>query len=130
MPNRAEGAPVNVQKSIDEVMEIQGAIGAALLDYDSGMCLGSKGNGTLDLEVAAAGNSEVIKAKMRVAAQLGLAASIEDILITLDTQYHLIRLLRSERGQGLALYVALSREQANLAMARRQLANVEATISL
>ena len=52
----------------------------------------------LDLDVAAAGNTEVVRAKMRTMESLRLDDSIEDILITLQKQYHLIRLLKNSRN--------------------------------
>ena len=115
-----------LETSLKECMTIAGAIGAALVDYTSGMTLGTAGGGRdLDLEVAAAGNTEVVRAKVRTMSELKLKDSIEDILITLGSQYHLIRPLKSNRGEGLFLYVALHRAQANLAMARRQLQTIE-----
>ena len=112
--------------SLKECMNISGAIGAALVDYTSGMTLGSAGGGReLDLEVAAAGNTEVVRAKIRTMGELGLKESIEDILITLGTQYHLIRPLKSRGGQGLFIYLALTKARANLAMARHQVKKIE-----
>src|SRR5580704_3538193 len=71
----------------------------------------------LDLDVAAAGNTEVIRAKMRTMESLRLDDAIEDILITLRKQYHLIRLLKNSRDeQGLFLYLVLERQKANLAL--------------
>ena len=120
-----------LEHSLKECMNITGAIGVALVDYDSGMMLGSAGGGPeLDLEIAAAGNTEVVRAKMSTMQQLGLKESIEDILITLGTQYHLIRLVDSGKGQGLFFYLALNKTQANLAMARRQLNEIEADLSI
>lgn len=120
-----------LEHALKDAMDITGAIGVALVDYDSGMMLGSAGGGAaLDLEVAAAGNTEVVRAKMSTMAQLGLKSAIEDILITLDDQYHLIRLVDSGRGTGLFFYLALNRSQANLAMARRQIASIEQSLSL
>ena len=117
--------------ALKEAMNISGAIGVALVDYDSGMMLGSAGGGAeLDLEIAAAGNTEVVRAKMNTMQQLGLKEKIEDILITLGSQYHLIRLVDDSKGTGLFFYLALSKSQANLAMARRQLGEIESQLSL
>jgi hypothetical protein len=101
------------------------------VDYTSGMTLGVLGgNGELDLAIAAAGNTDVVRAKMRTLELLKLPDSIEDILITLDTQYHLIRPLASRGGRGLFLYLALSRSRANLGLARHQLRRIEAELTL
>jgi hypothetical protein len=57
---------VNIEATLKEAMTIDGAVGVSLVDWDSGMSLGSLGGGKyLDLEVAAAGNTEVVRAKMR-----------------------------------------------------------------
>lgn len=116
----------NVADILKQAMDIDGAIGVALVEYTSGMTLGTRGGGEhLDLEVAAAANTEVVRAKIRAAQQLGLTDKIEDILITLSSQFHLIRMITGQDGEGLFLYLALTKSQANLAMARRQLANLE-----
>ncbi|MEU0989528.1 hypothetical protein [Streptomyces sp. NPDC005953] len=110
---------------------IEGALGAALVDYTSGMALGTIGGGKdLDLQVAAAGNTDVVRAKVRTMEQLGLKDGIEDILITLGTQYHLIRLLRGRGTDGLFLYLALDKNRANLAMARHQLKKIESELEI
>jgi hypothetical protein len=123
---------VNIETALKEAMTIDGALGVSLVDWDSGMALGSLGGGKyLDLEVAAAGNTEVIRAKMRTMESLRLNDSIEDILITLGKQYHLIRLLKnSHNEQGLFLYLVLDRGKANLALARHNLRRIEADLSL
>lgn len=119
----------NVNESLEELMKIDGAVAASIVDIQSGMSLGSLGgNSGLNLEVAAAGNSEVIKAKLKVMANLGIKGHIEDILITLDTQYHLIRPLTKEKG--LFIYLAVSKAQANLAMARHKLASIENNLTI
>ncbi|MET8700792.1 hypothetical protein ABZW10_18255 [Kitasatospora sp. NPDC004723] len=110
---------------------IEGAIGAALVDYNSGMALATlDGPGGLDLNVAAAGNTDVVRAKMRTMDMLGLTDGIEDILITLSSQYHLIRPLTNHSGKGLFLYLALDKSRANLAMARHQLTRIEADLEV
>jgi hypothetical protein len=112
--------------ALKELMQIDGAIGVALVDYTSGMALGTLGTSKeLDLSIAAAGNTEVVRAKMRTIEMLKLNDAIDDILITLDKQYHLIRPLTGRGGQGLFLYLALVKTRANLAMARHQLRRIE-----
>ncbi len=123
---------MNIETALKEAMTIDGAIGVCLVDWDSGMCLGALGgNKYLDLDVAAAGNTEVIRAKTRTMESLRLDDTIEDILITLNKQYHLIRLLRNSRDeQGLFLYLVLDRQKANLALARHNLRRIEADLSV
>jgi hypothetical protein len=116
----------NIELSLDMAANIKGAFAVALVDYDSGMTLGSRGGSPeFDLEVAAPGNSEVVRTKLEVMQKLGLRESIEDILITLDTQYHVIRPIRGSDDEKLFLYLVLNRSQANLAMARRDLRVIE-----
>ncbi|MFD6185783.1 hypothetical protein [Streptomyces goshikiensis] len=122
----------NVEVSLKETMtSIEGALGAALVDYTSGMALGTLGGGKdLDLTVAAAGNTDVIRAKVRTMEMLGLDDEIEDLLITLGSQYHLIRLLKGRGTNGLFLYVVLDKGNSNLAMARHQIRRIEAALEL
>ncbi|MEU4272094.1 hypothetical protein [Streptomyces sp. NPDC026092] len=121
----------NTDTALKEAMTIEGAIGAALVDYTSGMALGTIGGGKeLDLNMAAAGNTDVVRAKLRTMEMLGLKEDIEDILITLGTQYHLIRLLKGRGTGGLFLYLALDKGRANLAMARHQLKKIEAELDV
>ncbi|GII78575.1 hypothetical protein Sru01_35570 [Sphaerisporangium rufum] len=121
---------MNIETALKEAMATEGAQGASLVDYESGMCLGAVGGGReLDLEVAAAGNTDVVRAKMRTLSSLNLDDSVEDILITLSTQYHIIRLLPTARGN-LFLYLVLDRQRANLALARHNLRRIEQALAL
>lgn len=112
--------------NLEALNSITGFVGAALVDSDSGMALGMFGGGGIDLEVAAAGNTEVVRAKRLVAERLALNDTIEDILITLSKQYHMIRPLQS--NPTLFLYVILDRAKSNLAMARHELKSFEGTL--
>jgi hypothetical protein len=123
---------MNIETALKEAMSIEGATGAALVDWDSGMALGTLGGGrNLDLDLAAAGNTEVVRAKMRTVASLRLNDSVEDILITLSGQYHLIRLLSNTDGShNLFLYLVLDRTRANLALARHHLKRIESDLEI
>ena len=139
-PSESEKVPVqvtlseemmaNISQSLKMAMEIEGSVGAALVDYQSGMSLGVAGGGAhLDLDIAAAGNTEVVRCKMRVMESLHLEDAIEDILITLGKQYHIIRPIK-KGNSSLFLYVVIDRKRGNLGLARHQLTKIEAELSV
>jgi hypothetical protein len=117
----------NIKESMDTLLQSDGAMCTAIVDANSGMVLGQAGTG-LDLELAAAGNTEVVRAKLKTMKSLGLNDKIEDILITLGTQYHIIRPVASK--EGLFIYLVLDKSKSNLALARRNCQEVESTLAL
>ncbi|QNK68508.1 hypothetical protein [Variovorax sp. PAMC26660] len=117
----------NIKQSMDDLMTCDGALCAALVDSSSGMILGQIGSG-VDLEVAAAGNTEVVRAKLKTMRDLGLNDVIEDILITLGKQYHIIRPM--QKKEGLFVYLVLEKSKSNLALARRKTLDVEQGLTL
>jgi predicted regulator of Ras-like GTPase activity (Roadblock/LC7/MglB family) len=108
--------------------DLPGFLGACVVDSSTGMVLALEGGGRIDLELAAAGNTEVVRAKRRTMATLNLKDKIEDILISLNNQYHLIRPL--EANDQVFVYVALDRKVANLALARIAMKKVEQDINI
>ncbi|HKI01894.1 MAG TPA: hypothetical protein VKK31_07945 [Thermoanaerobaculia bacterium] len=119
----------NTKASMDRLMEIEGATGCCLVDSSSGMVLAQVGGGpAFNLEIAAAGNTEVVRSKRKTMKALDLKDTIEDILITLNRQYHLIRPLRN--NEALFLYLVLDKSRANLAMARHVLAEAEKDVAV
>lgn len=111
----------SLQQSIQDLLAIEGATGAAIVDLGSGMALATGGNPGFNLDVAAAGNANVIQAKLRTMADLDLSDEVEDILITLGRQYHLINVMNEDTTKGLFVYLVLNRSNANLALARHKL---------
>ncbi len=122
-----ESQMANANETLAALMQIDGAVGCLIADYGTGMLLAKAGGG-VNLDVAAAGNSEVIKSKMKTMSALGLKDSIEDILITLGTQYHILRPIPNKGS--LFMYIVLDKAKSNLAMARFKLADIEKALAL
>jgi hypothetical protein len=118
----------NIKESLSRIMQVDGAVGACIVDSNSGMMLGAEGGAGINLEIAAAGNTEVVRSKRKTMRSLGLKDNIEDILITLHNQYHLIRPLTS--NDALFIYLVLDKVKGNLAMARHQLAGIEKDLAV
>ena len=103
----------------DIAADLPGFIAASLVDLESGMTLGlySK-ESSFDLNSASAFNSEMVKQKMKIMSALGMEGTLEDMLLTLSEQIHLIRLV----NPGTFLYLAADRSTSNLAIVRNAVA--------
>lgn len=116
-----------VEKLLDVLANLDGALGTAIVDVRNGMMLNSIGSAGVDIEIAAAGITDVLRANMKM---LRLTATdsdhIEDILITQEKQYHIIRPIRAV--DGVFVYTILDRRTGNLALARRKVMEVEEAI--
>ncbi|MBD2767541.1 hypothetical protein IC235_06515 [Hymenobacter sp. BT664] len=101
----------NIINSLPSLMAV------AVVDINSGMALASHSNSpSLNPETAAAYNTEVIKQKQKAMAALKLQGErIDDILITLSNQLHLINV--SEDGKKF-IYLVVNSRETNLAIAR------------
>jgi len=106
--------------------DASGFIAASLVDLESGMTLAVKSaRSDFDLTAASAYNSELVKQKLKIMATLGLNGTIEDMLITLSDQIHLIKMI----GKATFLYLAVDRSQSNLAIVRSAVAKHAAALS-
>jgi predicted regulator of Ras-like GTPase activity (Roadblock/LC7/MglB family) len=108
------------EKQLNEALEkisqdMNGFIAASLVDLDSGMTLAIKASRTeFDLTAASAYNSELVKQKLKIMRTLGLSGTIEDMLITLTDQIHLVKLI----GPNTFLYLAVDKKLSNIALVR------------
>lgn len=70
---------------------INGFIAVSVTEIETGMSYSSlSADSSLDPELASAYNLEVVKAKMNAIKALGLNEKINDILITLSNQLHIL----------------------------------------
>jgi len=109
-------------------MDIDGAIGAAIVDYENGMTLGTIGGRDLDMELAGAGNTEVVRSKKNIIHDLGLNEKIEDILVSMDTQYNLVRMC--ENHEDVFILLVIDRSEGNLGLARREIDEIDEHLEL
>lgn len=110
---------------LTDLKQTKGFIAAALAHATSGMTLATLKAKDFDIEAAVAVNSPVIRAKLNALHALGFdqEEGVEDILITLNSQYHLIRLYKKDPS--IFFYMALEKAQTNLVLARRALVDTE-----
>ena len=96
--------------------DLNGFIGASIVDLDTGMSLASISKyPDFDLDVAAAYNSEMVKAKFKTMEALNISGGLEDMLLTLTDQLHLIKFL----DDNMFVYLAVTSAQSNLALMRK-----------
>jgi hypothetical protein len=124
--NTKEHQMATINESIAELLKIDGAMAVALVDSSTGMVMGKGGSG-INLDAAGAGNTEVIRAKMKTMKALGINESIEDILITLGSQFHIIRPMASKPT--VFVYLVLDKNKANLGMARFKVMEIEKALA-
>ncbi len=105
-----------IQESFDRIAaEIPGFIAASLVDLDSGMTLGARSlRGDFDLTAASAYNSEMVKQKLKIMKALNLNTTLEDMLLTLGDQIHLIKIVSPYSF----IYLVADRASSNLAIVR------------
>jgi hypothetical protein len=119
------------EKQIQDTFEriandIPGFIAASLVDLESGMTLGARSaRGDFDLTAASAYNSEMVKQKLKIMKALNLRTTLEDMLLTLGDQIHLIKMV----GTTSFVYLAADRATTNLAIVRNGVAKHVAALT-
>ncbi|AGJ55376.1 hypothetical protein DLE01_38620 [Streptomyces sp. FT05W] len=124
-----------IDECLIEVMRLPGARGASVVDWTSGLALGTIGespNG--DHEATAAETAEVARmaAEQPVFAQAGPYAgstgppvpAVEDVIVTTAPGYHILRFVETAFDSSVFLHLWLDRAEGNLAMARIRLGEI------
>jgi hypothetical protein len=105
-----------IQDTFEKVAaDVPGFIAASLVDLESGMTLGAKSvRADFDLTAASAYNSEMVKQKLKIMKALNLRTNLEDMLLTLGDQIHIIKIVSPTSF----IYLAAERANSNLAIVR------------
>ncbi|MFJ6444209.1 hypothetical protein [Streptomyces sp. NPDC091649] len=122
-----------IDECLLEVMSLPGARGAAVVDWTSGLALGTIGDSpTGDHEATAAETAEVARMAAEQPAFARLAAAgdrstdppstpVEDVIVTTHDGYHLLRFVETAFDSSVFLHLWLDRSEGNLALARLRL---------
>ncbi|BFP54796.1 hypothetical protein ACFY9Y_16310 [Streptomyces fimicarius] len=124
-----------IDECLLEVMRLPGARGASVVDWTSGLALGTIGespNG--DHEATAAETAEVARMTAEQPAFAHLAAEaeggrsadapntpVEDVIVTTHDGYHMLRFVETAFDSSVFLHLWLDRSEGNLALARLRL---------
>ncbi len=115
---------------LEPVRNIQGFVLACLVDAATGMPLGAvQDQDDIRMPPAAAGAADVFNVLSMMTGEMATKGDLEDVIVTLNSHYHLIRLIKRGPGRQLLLFVTVDRSQANLAMALREIRVFSADLS-
>lgn len=119
---------MKLKKIISTLLCIKGIIAAAIVDYESGMIMESGRNNTdLDLEIIMAGGSNVLRAQKKLLCMINDKDNIQDIIITLKNQWHII--CPCSQRENMFIYIVVDRSEGNLSWCRNFLFQVEKIIT-
>jgi predicted regulator of Ras-like GTPase activity (Roadblock/LC7/MglB family) len=124
-------APADDRPSLEEVLQkllsFDGAMCVAVVDSETGMTLGKAGSG-VDIDLAAAGASVILRARLASIKALGTDEQIDDVLISLTSQVQIIHPLPS--NPSIFTYLIGDKSKSSLAMARYKAAEADLLIQL
>jgi hypothetical protein len=109
-----------LHESLHKVLAVEGVRIAALIDIATGMIVRSAGKVSTDLSAAAACIAEEVRATRDASGAEGL----DEIAVVTSTRLQVSRVLRTEPGEGLVLFVDLERGKSNAALASLQVSRL------
>jgi len=117
------------RQALASLIKLDGLIGCALVDAGTGLVLAheTRGEQSIDMELAAAAAAQVLRAQRDSARSMGLADPIDELITTAGARNVLIRAL--QRHAELFIVALFEKHRTNLALARFQLLEVERSLS-
>ena len=117
---------MDVRVDLSPLKDLAGFSGAAVVDCETGLLLGRMVARAADLDAGAASAADVVRAARGLAAALAADSDVEDVIVSLRGQYHMVRVVES--NPAIVIYLALDRPAANLGLAHITLRNVERAV--
>jgi predicted regulator of Ras-like GTPase activity (Roadblock/LC7/MglB family) len=116
-----------LEEVLEKLLSFDGAMCVAVVDSESGMILGKAGTG-VEIELAAAGASVILRARLASTRALGTEEKIDDLLISLTSQVQIIHPL--PRNPSIFTYLIGDKSKSSLAMARFKATEADQLIRL
>lgn len=121
-----------IDECLTEAMSLPGARGASLVDWTSGLALGTAGESPVgDHETTAAETAELARAAAEYdsfatapaspGSELPKGPPVEDLIVTTRAGYHVLRFVETAFDSSVFLHLWLDRDTGNLALARIRL---------
>ncbi|MER5207857.1 hypothetical protein [Streptomyces sp. NPDC002825] len=115
-----------IDECLLEAMALPGARGASLVDWTSGLALGTAGDSPVgDHETTAAETAELARSAAEfdsfTAGGAGQGPPVEDLIVTTRAGYHVLRFVETSFDSSVFLHLWLDRDSGNLALARLRL---------
>lgn len=117
----------SLEEVLAKLLSFDGALCVAVVDSETGMILGKAGSG-VEIDLAAAGASTILRARLASTKALGANEKIDDLLISLTTQVQIIHPLPS--NPSIFTYLIGDKSKSSLAMARYKAAEADLQIQL
>jgi len=116
------------RQALAGLLKLDGLIGCALVDGGTGLVLAheTRGEQSIDMELAAAAATQVLRAQRDAARSMGLGDPIDELITTAGARNVLIRAL--QRHAELFIVALFEKHRTNLALARFQLLEVERSL--
>jgi predicted regulator of Ras-like GTPase activity (Roadblock/LC7/MglB family) len=118
----------NFKEKLRSIFELDGVLAASIVDTNTGMPLIQESKSPINLESYCAYMVEVIKSHKKFLTKLNIKDKIEDIVINLDKNYHIITFVLKQ--DNLFIYVILDKENSNLGMTRLVLMQLEEELDI
>ncbi|SED23778.1 hypothetical protein [Streptomyces sp. TLI_105] len=117
-----------IDECLLEAMALPGARGASLVDWTSGLALGTAGDSPVgDHETTAAETAELARSAAEFDSftaadgDPGADLPVEDLILTTRAGYHVLRFVETSFDSSVFLHLWLDRDSGNLALARLRL---------
>jgi hypothetical protein len=109
-----------LQEAIHQVLAVEGVRTVALIDIASGMVVRSAGEQGADLPAAAASVADEARAARGALGPHSPGGELDELAVVTESRLQLAKILRSQPGEGLLLFVDMDRARVNVALASLQ----------